>query len=79
MNIPASNVILSNDKESDLHFSNITSLISPKKPSVYTYKPYYQVFNDRYGFIPNLSIIDLLFNIGPKSKEYLDQNYKNNE
>lgn len=79
LNIPASNVNLSNDKESDLHFSNITSLISPKKPSVYTYKPYYQVFNDKYGFIPNLSIIDLLFNIGPKSKEYLDQNYKNNE
>ena len=26
--------------------------------------PYYQVFMQRHGFIPNLSIIDLLFNMG---------------
>lgn len=30
-------------------------------------KPYYQVFEQKLGFIPNLSIIDLLFNMGPKS------------
>jgi len=34
-------------------------------------KPYFQVFDDRGGFIPNLSIVDLLFNQGPQSKLYI--------
>ncbi|MBC8265456.1 MAG: WbqC family protein [Flavobacteriales bacterium] len=32
---------------------------------------YHQVFEDKCGFIPNLSIIDLLFNLGPESSQYL--------
>lgn len=34
-------------------------------------KPYYQTFQKRHGFIPNLSILDLLFNEGPASILYL--------
>lgn len=30
-------------------------------------EPYYQVFAQKNGFIPNLSIIDLLFNMGPET------------
>ncbi len=30
--------------------------------------PYYQVFQSRTGFLPNLSIVDLLFNMGPESR-----------
>ncbi|MDR1561939.1 MAG: WbqC family protein [Dysgonamonadaceae bacterium] len=34
-------------------------------------KPYYQVFAFRHGFQPNISIVDLLFNMGPESLLYL--------
>jgi WbqC-like protein family. len=30
--------------------------------------PYYQVFDQKFGFIPNISIIDLLFNMGNESQ-----------
>ncbi len=32
---------------------------------------YYQTFGDRFGFIPDLSIVDLLFNKGMEATEYL--------
>ncbi len=32
---------------------------------------YSQVFDDRFGFVPNLSAVDLLFNMGPDSRAYL--------
>jgi len=32
---------------------------------------YTQVFGEKYGFISGLSIIDLLFNVGPESLDYL--------
>ena len=31
------------------------------------FRPYYQVFAQRHGFLPLLSVIDLLFNMGPES------------
>ena len=34
-------------------------------------KPYFQVFEERKGFIKNLSIVDLLFNQGPQAVNYL--------
>ena len=45
---------------------------SPKIPyPIDTFSPYYQVFDDRQPFVPNLSILDLLFNLGPEAKDYL--------
>jgi hypothetical protein len=49
-------------------------LISPKiKESVagYSEKPYIQVFSDKFGFTPRLSIIDTLLNNGPGTLDIL--------
>lgn len=47
-------------------------IIHPKKDATlldtgFSIVPYYQVFENRHGFLPNLSVIDLLFNMGPES------------
>lgn len=42
-----------------------------KEDGTATTSQYYQVFADRHGFVPNLSIADLLFNEGPNSISYL--------
>lgn len=41
-----------------------------KEESVVT-KPYYQVFDAKYGFLPDLSVLDLIFNMGNESILYL--------
>jgi hypothetical protein len=45
--------------------------IHPKNDSDISLKSYFQVFQERNGFLPNLSIIDLVFNQGPQSIKYL--------
>ncbi len=41
---------------------------------------YPQVFEDRIGFQPDLSVLDLLFNLGPSAREWLlRQNEKRNK
>lgn len=44
--------------------------IGPNKPSNYQNKPYYQVFEDKNGYLNNISILDLLFNQGPQAIKY---------
>ncbi len=36
-----------------------------------SFPPYYQVFSDKNGFISGLSIVDLIFNVGPEAVSYL--------
>lgn len=45
--------------------------IMPKKKSGFVLKEYTQVFNHNPGFVPGMSIIDLVFNMGPESMYYL--------
>jgi len=53
------------------NFDDLRYSISPKKKSSYSPKKYIQVFNTDSGFIPGLSIADLIFNVGPEAPEYL--------
>ena len=57
-----------NDTDDDFRYT-----ISPKVASSAEFPPYTQVFEDKFAFIPNLSILDLLCNEGPESKEYLNK------
>ena len=56
--------------------------IHPKKEPketdpAFVAKEYYQVFRSKFGFLPNLSIIDLLFNMGPEARLTLQASLKN--
>ncbi|NQX99139.1 MAG: WbqC family protein [Flavobacteriales bacterium] len=44
---------------------------SPKKEPKINFTPYIQVFGDRNGFTPNMSIVDILFNEGPNTVNYI--------
>ena len=55
---------------------DLREAIHPKRPDTILQKlklgkPYFQVFAEKHGFIPNLSIMDLLFNEGPDSIIFL--------
>lgn len=45
--------------------------ISPKKQSQFSVKEYMQVFNNNCRFVQGLSIVDLIFNMGPEAVGYL--------
>ena len=63
------NIEISNRKIS--HEKYDKKLMNIKKYFYYNVPPYNQVFMSKFKFIPNLSILDLIFNMGPKSINYL--------
>lgn len=57
---------------------DLRNKISVSDPYCIGFQFYHQVFQHKYGFIPNLSILDVLFNLGPAMNEYTErQNFSN--
>ncbi len=58
----------------DCEMTDFRDAIDPKHPLEdrdFTPKNYYQVYTVKHGFMPNLSVLDLLFNMGPEGIFYL--------
>lgn len=58
-------------------FDDFREIIHPKPTksetnNAFIANKYTQVFGDKHGFIANLSILDLVFNMGPDSLNYLE-------
>ena len=67
---------LTEDYEREPQMEDLREIIHPKRPNTILSdmdleKPYFQVFAPKYGFISDLSIMDLLFNEGPDSIMFL--------
>lgn len=69
-------IILSTDfvvVDANADIEDYRNRFSPKNKEIIQLPPYDQVFEDRYGFQQDLSILDLLFNMGPDSLGYLKE------
>lgn len=76
LNWTLSITVTERDEELDSHvFRDARGLIHPKREFTerrfYRPVPYYQTFGEQ--FFPNLSILDLLFNLGPRATDLLRQ------
>jgi hypothetical protein len=61
-----------NFQKSYLNARDLRSLSTPMQPGVQINYPHYtQVFESRHSFIPGLSILDIIFNLGPETSFYL--------
>ncbi len=69
---------LTGQQASQQNIKDLRKLIDPDFKPATGFPPYQQVFRDKFGFVPNLSILDLLFNLGPEAVVYL-KNLKTGE
>ena len=59
-------------EKSPNHIKDYRFLIEHRKEQQESFDSYVQVFNDKHGFISNLSILDLICNEGPSALLYLE-------
>ena len=52
---------------------NLRYLVNPKLKIDFKLDSYFQVLTKQHEFLPNLSILDLLFNEGPNAITYLEK------
>ncbi len=52
----------------DLRYITSTKFLPPVE-----FPAYNQVFENKFNFIPNLSVLDLIFNLGPEAELYLQK------
>jgi hypothetical protein len=69
--------LLSTEYEQSTQLNDLRYLAIKKKERTYPLDSYTQVLEEKHGFLPNLSVLDLLFNEGPNTLHYLkSQNIK---
>jgi len=52
--------------------NDLREAFSPKKPfDASLFPTYYQVFSEKFPFAADLSVLDLVFNLGPEAMDYL--------
>ncbi|MDO6598125.1 WbqC family protein [Oceanihabitans sp. 2_MG-2023] len=56
--------------------SDFRYLVNSRKEPNFNFDNYTQVFNEKHGYISNLSILDLLFNEGTNAINYLENQFK---
>lgn len=78
INSNTNDIFRSSDTKSVDTVIDLRGRFLPKNPNPFglIWKPYPQVFADRFGFVPHLSILDLLFCEGPRAIEVLKSSAK---
>lgn len=76
LEIPAQLILTESFEQIPDSCTNFRERISPKahrnaEDLQFKAKPYTQVFSEKFGFVPDLSILDLLFNEGPSAHSVL--------
>jgi len=70
-------VLTSSDYDKKTQLVDMRHLANCRKEPIYKFDAYHQVFEANHGHLGNLSILDLLFNEGPNTLQYLQNQQLN--